>query len=665
MKNKMVRDALDSVNPTPEQRARMWAAIAAQVPEERNAPSVYQARQKAPRRGAWIPAAAALFVVAVLGGMVLKSMPGVNTPTPAASTSSPEQRDAMPAAYKSVIEKYIAAIEEGWDGERLGQEDMSILTRDVGSTDALGYHLQDLDSDGSEELLITDGNVIYDMYTMDGDTLSHVISGWERNAYFLAKDNIIANIGANSASSTDYYFYRLDSGTLAAVEHIAFNATVGMSPWLRENQKGGEIQTTELSFTTITEEEAKQIIDSYAHIEISNIPLSSFSEESRKTEAENQIHGLRDELQELEDDFQELREKTLEKERMAAFALAVCKDLEEYSMAAPLQFAFYDLFPNGSDELLLGTAGSIWRCYTIDQGKVQSHAIADNQGTAYLCQDNIVEVGTDENGYIRYEYIRLNGDNAEVGHVQTIFYDPQLDSWYKDPMEEGNEIDVPIEEAEMMEIRESFGRMELDWKPISEFPVTIVTTTADLVQPLSSSLYDGTFLEDGAEAVFAAGFTEEDIYADDAGVMGMMIRLYDFERFDSDAIHAMAEGDVLVLSGENMKVESLEWNDDGILRVNGGYEEGGASLHSYKGIAYEIQENDQPVYFMGKSGWYPVSGDFVFEDASQLPSQTSEEHDWSAFVEQLETDTIGFTPYNTKITLRDGEIVGIYRFYTP
>ena len=68
MKSQVICDALNTVNPTPAQRARMRAALEAQLPAEKP-PRRGAHQQKASSQRWWtiIPAAAALFAVVLLG----------------------------------------------------------------------------------------------------------------------------------------------------------------------------------------------------------------------------------------------------------------------------------------------------------------------------------------------------------------------------------------------------------------------------------------------------------------------------------------------------------------------------------------------------------------------------------------------------------------------
>ena len=67
MKSQVICDALNTVNPTPAQRARMRAALEAQLPAEKpHRRGAHQQKASTQRWWTVIPAAAALFAVVVI-----------------------------------------------------------------------------------------------------------------------------------------------------------------------------------------------------------------------------------------------------------------------------------------------------------------------------------------------------------------------------------------------------------------------------------------------------------------------------------------------------------------------------------------------------------------------------------------------------------------------
>ena len=72
MKSQVICDALNAVNPTPAQRARMRAALEAQLPAEKpHRRGAHQQKASSQRWWTIIPAAAALFAVVLLGIFVI------------------------------------------------------------------------------------------------------------------------------------------------------------------------------------------------------------------------------------------------------------------------------------------------------------------------------------------------------------------------------------------------------------------------------------------------------------------------------------------------------------------------------------------------------------------------------------------------------------------
>lgn len=106
MKSQVICDALNTVNPTPAQRARMRAALEAQLPAEKP-PRRGAHQQKASPQRWWtiIPAAAALFAVVLLGIFVL----GRTDKTPPSMSNVPTEPLALESLLSSA--NYKASME--------------------------------------------------------------------------------------------------------------------------------------------------------------------------------------------------------------------------------------------------------------------------------------------------------------------------------------------------------------------------------------------------------------------------------------------------------------------------------------------------------------------------------------------------------------------------
>lgn len=178
-------------------------------------------------------------------------------------------RDAEPVElYLPVLEKYRTALREKWDMQQCSDNDISLMiSYFVDESDRISAHMMDLDGNGVNELIITDGMMIYDLYTLKNGSPVHLITGWERNAYRLCLNNVIYNQGSNGAASTVFNYYQLLAGELVLVESVVFDANKDFeNPWFRSSD--GETPEEPL-----TEEEANTIMDSYPFISMLGIDL--------------------------------------------------------------------------------------------------------------------------------------------------------------------------------------------------------------------------------------------------------------------------------------------------------------------------------------------------------------------------------------------------------
>ena len=171
-------------------------------------------------------------------------------------------------AYDSLFALYRQALAEKWDMQQCSDNDISLMISNFAEDpDQISAYLLDLDGNGVMELIITDGMMIYDLYTLKSGSPVKLLTGWERNSYRLCLNNVIYNQGSNGAASTVFNYYQLTAGELVLVESVVFDANKDFeNPWFRSSD--GE--TPEVS---ITEEEAKQIMDSYPSISFLGIDL--------------------------------------------------------------------------------------------------------------------------------------------------------------------------------------------------------------------------------------------------------------------------------------------------------------------------------------------------------------------------------------------------------
>lgn len=487
MKNTKIIQAWDTVTPTAAQKRRMRDSLEAKLTAVKTSPKSEdlglldftlpqstpeetgkhtqktrpkcQAVQPKKNRGSAFAAVAALLAVVIAGGLFLGVMTGNMGGNPSfvapKETEAPKTREdtkptELPAAYQEIIQTYVTAIEGGWNPEQCNHANISILTANVQSTEDLGYAMMDLDEDGEEELLITDGNVIYSLYSLtpSGETVCF-ITGMERDAYYLSDNGIIANVGSGGAAISYYIFYSFSNDTLDVIQQLTYDAyTDPENPWFR-----GEMEEN------ITEEQANAIIDAYPHRYISHTTLSG-----------------RQPLQELE---------VPDEETLKGFAQQLPPLVNGDNFAQYQLYCFYDYDGDGETELLLGTGNAVYMVLEPDPSQADNTPFfVSPSGAAYPCENHVMESVSYGQGYTRFYYLQYGGENDGMA-LDYVYTDGQ--TWYR--MDE-NEEEISLSEEEAQAIRGKYKHLNLPWKNISEFPVTIPVSTGERI----SALFDDLFL---------------------------------------------------------------------------------------------------------------------------------------------------------------------------
>ena len=148
-------------------------------------------------------------------------------------------------AYKEQMELVYQALAQEWSIDKYFENGISSLISNhyEGSPlENVGYAFKDLDGDGKEELLISavskdvSGGMLYDVYTAPNGKVVHVLSGHERNRYYLQwlEEGVymIANEASNSAYNSAWYYYSLNNGKLELMQGVIFNAAEDEdNPW--------------------------------------------------------------------------------------------------------------------------------------------------------------------------------------------------------------------------------------------------------------------------------------------------------------------------------------------------------------------------------------------------------------------------------------------------
>ena len=193
-------------------------------------------------------------------------------PLPALDTTETTQKrtEVKELTYKSLAAKYVQAIEEDWDMARLQAEDISYLVMFLDKPEDLNCLITDIDGNDVQEMIITDGNVIYDLYTIADGEYVHILSGAERDSFTLTANNEIVNVSSGGAGHTIYRMYLYYGSNLIPMEMIVCDASRDpAAPWFRGIDDPEDV-------TPISEAEAREIIAMYPAAPIHGSVITMF-----------------------------------------------------------------------------------------------------------------------------------------------------------------------------------------------------------------------------------------------------------------------------------------------------------------------------------------------------------------------------------------------------
>lgn len=150
------------------------------------------------------------------------------------------------------------------------------------------------------------------------------------------------------------------------------------------------------------------------------------------------------------------------------------------------------------------------------------------------------------------------------------------------------------------------------------------------------------------------------------GQLQLSFTVYNYEKFDAADISGLKAGDVLVVSGREMTVASVQ-TSDGYVTVNGGEEAGGVlfSLDASSNTYYVMGMDDSKNYYEKGQLTFPVADTCVLTDDADFehPGQTTPASDLPKLLAQ--DDIYGFDPQSTTVTLKNSQITAIYRSFLP
>ena len=143
-----------------------------------------------------------------------------------------------------------------------------------------------------------------------------------------------------------------------------------------------------------------------------------------------------------------------------------------------LQYAFYDITGDGKEELLVGKNGAFDKWLTVQNGEV----LTTSYGETYVCEGGILE------NYIAYEiyeehtYLTPNVPGESEWAWNTVFYlQKTRDQWTcADQGDPNANREITSEEAQAIMAR--YPRVELNWMPLMEYPLSDGYTLGDYLK---------------------------------------------------------------------------------------------------------------------------------------------------------------------------------------
>ena len=184
---------------------------------------------------------------------------------------------------------------------------------------------------------------------------------------------------------------------------------------------------------------------------------------------------------------------------------------------------------------------------------------------------------------------------------------------------------------------------------------------AKVINPLPETL-DVNALDNCTVAV---SLEKGDAYVDDNGKMVMNLTVYSYELYDMVDIASLKENDVIVRRNEEVTITELERTDSGLVRINGGEENGGFDLVSNDNtVYYETGMNDIKAYYELGKVILPVSVDFRYIDESE-PEKEAKTYYPGDFLTDDAGIEYNFAPSNTSIVIENGHIIRMNKVYMP
>ena len=315
----------------------------------------------------------------------------------------------------------------------------------------MGYTFYDFDNNGVQELVIgRDGYIEYIYTEKDGETAE--ILGWLKMG-----DTYLATDGTLVIMSCDTYrFFHVENGERVMdywVERRAYWGPTDESPWRLCYSIDDDRPITEEEYNRYRTEKERVVLEM---LPLTEYPLPEPADYS--TDGRDIIYyNTRTSYEEI-----------------IRFYILNPLEIAPGVYDEP-RYVLIDLDGDGQEELIIDEA-EYRAVYTMAEGK----AIPMYSGATYnsvalnICKGNIIEIIHSYSGNNKvYCYYRMNGTTGEL--VEYLRYDEErnpLNPWFRSTDATGQDTSLePISRVEFDRIRQVYASIDLDWKPVEEYPL--------------------------------------------------------------------------------------------------------------------------------------------------------------------------------------------------
>lgn len=316
----------------------------------------------------------------------------------------------------------------------------------------LGYCFRDLDGNGTEELIIGKDGYIHFIYTLDGEETSEIY-GWLNGAAmaYLTEDGYLINTYAESEYNIQICFDKVVDGKLVREKELRYNPWFyndGSSPWRLLYSEADDRPISEEEFQNIRNSIGKRVVlDMQPLIDYPAVNMVlEYGEGSKTYLGTDNTYNDR------------IRQSIINP-----------PELQPGVFAQP-KYVLMDLNGDGVEELVYDEE-YIGAIYTLENDRVR---ILFQSYELHICEGNIIEEVISYTGNNK-TYIYYRFDGMETVPVEYLRYDEDRspeNPWLRSSDASGQDETLhPIIAGEAASLRRNYPRLDLDWKPTTEYPL--------------------------------------------------------------------------------------------------------------------------------------------------------------------------------------------------